>query len=402
MEYLIPGMILTKDVKGLDGGILLEKDTVIGEKEKSLLIDAGIDTVEVKGKDEEEERKLIDQLAQEYVFKFFMYVDPDSELFKELYSIVLDLTKKALNKGWDLPCEKELRAKDVERKKDLFLKDMGSIDDLVNQEISLASFPDVYFKLKEILKRPGSTAKDIADVVSTDVALSTKLLKLVNSPLFATAQKIESIERAVSLIGVEELSNLALGITAIKYFEMIPPELIDMDVFWRHSLSCAIFAKIIASYVKINPEFMFTAGLLHDVGKLILFKHMPYGSVEALIFARENMIPVVEAEDTVLSFNHTDVSRIIMKKWEFPPSLISVVSNHHDPEKAGKDFLVSCLVLQLADNMANAISVASGGMFVVPGMKDELWRSLNIPPKELKVFVDQHNKTLKELLKTVL
>ncbi len=108
------------------------------------------------------------------------------------------------------------------------------------------------------MESPSSSAKDIAEVVSTDVALSTKLLKLVNSPLFGLTQKVDSIERAVSYVGEEELSNLALGITAIRYFKDIPPELIDMQTFWRHSLSCGIFAKLIASnYKDMSDETFF-------------------------------------------------------------------------------------------------------------------------------------------------
>ncbi len=396
VEYLIEGMILAKDVKGLNEDIIFPKGTIIGEKEKEVLLEAGIEMVEVEAKDKSEEEKFIEQLAQEYVFKFFMYVNPDSSFFKELYRIVVEQTVLALKKGWDLPCEKELRAKDVERKKDLFLKDMGKPEDIVKHEISLASFPDVYFRLKKLLESPNATAKDIADVVSTDVALSTKLLKLVNSPFFGTTQKIESIERAVSLIGIKELSNLALGMTAVKYFEQIPPELIDMDVFWRHSLSCAIFAKIIASLIKLNQEFMFTAGLLHDMGKLILFKHMPYASVEALIFARENMIPVVEAEESVMGFTHTDISKIIMKEWGFPDSLIEVVSNHHTPKNR------ESVVLQVADIMANAISIAGGGMFVVPNMEEEGWNSLGLKITDLKEIIDTHNRNFTALLTAII
>ncbi len=401
VEYIMPGMILAQDVKGLDENILLPAGTIIRDKEKNLLIDAGIEYVEVKARDKQEEENYIEMVAQEYAFKFFMYVNPDSDLFGELYKIVVEMLVEALKKGGILPCEEKLRAKNVERMKDIFLKDMGGPEDVIKNEVSLASFPDVYFKLKKVLDSKTASAKDIAQVVSADVALSAKLLKLVNSPLFGLTQKIDSIERAVSIIGEEELSNLALGITAIRYFKDIPPELIDMNTFWKHSLSCAVFAKIISSLLKLpKQELMFTCGLLHDVGKLILFKNLPYASVETLIFARENMIPVVEAEENVLGFTHTDISNLIMKEWEFPSSLIDIVGHHHEPE--GAEHSVEATILQVADNMANAIAIANGGMFVVPGMEEESWNSLKLKVEILPQVVAKHNKVLKGLLSSIL
>ena len=401
VEYIVPGMILAKPVLGLEGSELLPEGIELGEKEKKILEEAGVDYVYVKAKSKEDEQSLFYTVAQEYAFKFFMYVNPDSKLFSELFKIIVELIFDGLKKGLELPCEDYIRAKSVERMRDLFLKDMGGPEDIVKHELSLASFPDVYFRLKEILENPASSAKDIAKVVSSDVALTTKLLKLVNSPLFGLTQKVDSVERAVSLVGEEELSNLVLGITAIRYFKDIPPELMDMQIFWKHSLSCAIFAKIIASHYKdVNNEILFTAGLLHDVGKLILFKNMPYSSVETLVFARENMVPMIEAEEYVLGFTHTDISKLLMESWQFPKTINDIVSNHHSPTRAS--FEKGAAIVQLADNLANAVGICYGYTFVVPGMDEETFDKLNFPTDKLKTIILQHNRLLNELLSTLI
>ena len=401
VEYIVPGMILAKSVEGLDGTELLAKGTELGEKEKNLLLDAGVDYIYVTAKNEELEQSLLQTLAEEYVFKFFMYVNPDNKLFVELFKITVELIFNKLKKGWELPCEDYIRAKSVERMNDLFLKDMGGPEDIVKHELSLASFPDVYFRLKKILESSTSSAKDIAQVIGSDVALTTRLLKLVNSPLFGLTQKVDSLERAVSLVGEEELTSLVLGISAIRYFKDIPPELMDMQTFWKHSLSCAIFAKIIASkYKDVSDETLFTAGLLHDVGKLILFKNMPYSSVETLVFARENMIPLIEAEEYVLGFTHTEVSKLLMDSWEFPDTINDIVSNHHNPIEAS--FEKGAAIIQLADNLANAVGLSYGTTFVVPGMDEEVFDKLDIPVNTLKSIVQQHNKLLNGLLSTLM
>ncbi len=400
-EYIIPGMMLAKDVTGLDGSVLLEKGKVLDDKDIKLLIDAGIDYVYVTIKEKEEEERFLLNIAEDYVSKFFMYVNPDSKFVSELFKIVVELVFDGLKKGLELPCEDILRAKHVERMKDLFFKDMGGPEDIVKHELSLASFPDVYFRLKKLLDSGSASAKDIAEVVSSDVALATKLLKLVNSPLFALAKKVTSIEQAVALVGEEELTEVALGLSAIRYFKDIPSELMDMKTFWKHSLSCGIFSKIIASYVKdVNEETMFTAGLLHDVGKLILFKNMPYSTVETLIFARENMVPMVEAEEIVLGFTHTDLSNLIMESWEFPDEIRDIVTHHHSPR--GANFKKGAIILQVADNLANAIEVSRGGKYVVPGMNDEDFDELNLPINALRPIVEKHNQLLDTILATIL
>lgn len=401
VEYIVPGMILAKSVEGLDGTELLAKGTELGEKEKNLLLDAGVEYIYVTAKNEELEQSLLQTLAEEYVFKFFMYVNPDNKLFVELFKITVELIFNKLKKGWELPCEDYIRAKSVERMNDLFLKDMGGPEDIVKHELSLASFPDVYFRLKKILESSTSSAKDIAQVIGSDVALTTRLLKLVNSPLFGLTQKVDSLERAVSLVGEEELTSLVLGISAIRYFKDIPPELMDMQTFWKHSLSCAIFAKIIASkYKDVTDETLFTAGLLHDVGKLILFKNMPYSSVETLVFARENMVPLIEAEEYVLGFTHTEISKLLMDSWEFPDTINDIVSNHHNPLEAS--FEKGAAIIQLADNLANAVGLSYGTTFVVPGMDEEVFDKLDIPVNTLKSIVLQHNKLLNGLLSTLM
>jgi putative nucleotidyltransferase with HDIG domain len=139
----------------------------------------------------------------------------------------------------------------------------------------------------------------------------------------------------VSLLGVKEVSNLALGISTINLFKDIPPELIDMRTFWKNSISVGIFSKLLAARVRgANTERLFTGGLLHDVGRLILFKKLPYASTQALIHARSNMLPVVDAEADVFGYDHTEVGRTLLTAWNFPQEMIDLVRHHHSPMEA--------------------------------------------------------------------
>ena len=192
---------------------------------------------------------------------------------------------------------------------------------------------------------------------------------------------------------------MALGLSTIGYFKDIPPELIDMRAFWMHSLTCGVFSKVIAEQVDgVVPEMMFTAGLLHDVGRLILFKKMPYSAVQAMLFARENFIPLVEAEDVILGFNHSQIARCMLEKWNFPPALTEIISSHHAPGKS--EMKKEAGILQAADNLALAVGIADGGMYVLPGVDDEVWDLLGVDAESLKNIVEKYDYQIKEIFNT--
>ena len=150
----------------------------------------------------------------------------------------------------------------------------------------------------------------------------------------------------------------------------------------------------------LPPERFFTAGLLHDVGRLLLFKKLPYASTEAMIHARENFLPLFEAERILLEFDHTDVSKVLLAEWKFPEAMAQAINNHHDPMHAADPR--SGAVLHLADIMANAVGIADGGMYAVPDLDPAAWDELAMEPSELHAlmvsFDAQFEKTMAAFL----
>ncbi len=398
IEHIEPGMVLARQVTGLDGSTVIEAGTVLDPSHLEMLVDMGVASVYVKpGPDMEgpDSKGIALAGVEEHVRRFFVYVDPDNPAFEEMFRVSLARCEKAIENGWTPPCEAEMLATNVEHLTDLFQKDVGVPEDIVRHETELASFPDIYFKIKEVLDNPTSSANDIAQVVNTDVGLSAKLLRLVNSPFFGFSTTIDSVARAVSLVGVKELSTLALGISTINFFKDIPPELMDMKTFWKHSLRCAVLAKLLASRQGLPSDRFFTGGLLHDVGRLVLFKNMPYASTEALLYARGNMIPLVEAEAEVLGFDHTEIGRMLLDEWQFPANLTMLVAHHHDPAAAVEPR--EAAVIQLADNLANAAEIAAGGKFVLPGMDRAAWDSMAIDTVDLDEITRMHDEHIEDI-----
>ncbi len=374
-ESLQTGMIMAQDVTAQDGRVLFPAGTRIEAWHLQLIKGLGIPDVEIlSGADQ---RAIDTEEIVDYVREFFLYVDPSLPVNESLFRICVERVGKAVFSGWRLPSLHERRAENVEHLNDIFVKGLGGAEEVARHELDLASFPDIYFKIQAELESPQSSLEKLAALVSRDVGLSGKLLRLVNSPLYSFSTTVDSISRAISLIGLKELSTLALGVTAINYFKNIPPELIDMKTFWRHSISCGIFAKLLAQTQKgFNQERFFTAGLLHDVGRLILFKKMPYASSEAMLFARENTIPLVDAERTVLEFVHTDVSRVLLENWRFPNQLSDIINHHHEPMEAPEP--AAAAVIHLADFLANAAGISTGNMYVLPSVRAESWDLLGL------------------------
>ena len=340
-------------------------------------------------------------VSEEYVRNFFMYTDHDNDAIVELFRIGVFRTAAAINQGWEPPTDDERLAKNLEYLKDSFNPLDADPRNLVDSETQLASFPDVYFRIQEVLDNPNSSAEDVAKVVSSDMDLTAKLLKLVNSPFYGLLDTVEDVSHAIALAGVDEVASLALGISAINVFKDIPSELMNMEVFWRHSISAGVFAKLLASKIDgLKADRFFTAGLLHDCGKLITYKKLPYASVQVLLHARDNMLPPVEAEEEMLGFDHAEVAELLLTEWKFPDQLVDMISNHHHPELAKDQMAAS--IIQLADNMANAMEISSGGMYVLPGLEEGAWEHIPLKTTDLVTTVGLFDMHIEELFRSFL
>jgi len=147
---------------------------------------------------------------------------------------------------------------------------------LVDDVSALVSLPEVVQRLNETINDANASAADIARIISQDPALATRLLKIANSPLYGSSRQIDSILRAVTLLGTKQIRDLAYSAIASKMFAGMPSEIISVEDFWHHSLYCGLLARTLAQLTGVtSPDTLLTAGLLHDLGQLILFHRTP-------------------------------------------------------------------------------------------------------------------------------
>ena len=393
VDALESGMILASDLKGPDGNMLLPKGIVLTESHIASLRRRGVVQADVgSGQDEAMasaanlDPALIEASAQ-YVVRRFAANDVEHPAVAAVYEAAVLRQARELAAGAPLLPD-IFPSPRAESMTDMFFREEGSVKDIVTSEVKLASFPDIYFKIRQILDAPTSSPSQVADVVSKDTSLSAKLLKLVNSPFYGLPQRIDSISRAVMVIGGQEISTLVLGISAMNAFKDIPPELINMRTFWEHSVAVGVYARLLgAAAGQGGAERLFVAGILHDIGRLVLFKKMPHAAVEAIYYAQANGLPLHAAEEEVMGFSHSLVGGLLLRAWKFPDALVSCVACHHKP--SGCKGNLEPAILHVADVMAVAMGLAPPASATVPILDVVAWERLGMAPERLAELAEE-------------
>jgi putative nucleotidyltransferase with HDIG domain len=209
-----------------------------------------------------------------------------------------------------------------------FLKGLDNIPDL-------PTLPNIVLKVNNLLKDQNSSIKELGKTIETDQAMVTKILRLVNSTFYGFRSKIRNIPHAIIILGFNNVRNALVSVSIIKSFsEKKGFEGFEMKDFWRHSIAVAVISKYLSEETKLDaPDDCFVAGLLHDVGKVVLSQYFTelFGLVWKSI--QEDGLSFYEAEKELLPANHVQIGAYLAKKWKFPASLIESMTYHHDIRK---------------------------------------------------------------------
>lgn len=270
--------------------------------------------------------------------------------------------------------------------------------DLVKDLQSVASLPSIFTRLDKLINDSDSDLADIADIIAEDPGLSVRLLKIANSAMFNFPSEVDSITRAVAIIGTRQLRDLVLATQVITMFEHIDDSIFTMRSFWKHSIATGILARLLASHRREqNIEYFYLLGLLHDIGRLVMFIEQPDLTLKAITYRIENNISLHEAELTVFGFDHSAVGSELMCKWGLPRAMFEAVCYHHKPSLSlnnSKD----AAIIHVADVMVNALNIGCSGESDVPSMDESAWDKLELSPYILSDVVDNLDVQFNEVV----
>lgn len=259
---------------------------------------------------------------------------------------------------------------------------------LVNKSLNLVSSPETYARLDALICDPDSSIEDMALVINTDPAMVSRLLKIVNSSFYGLPSKIDSISRAITIVGIRELRILVLATDVICAFRGIPTSLVSMETFWRHSLSCALATRIIAEETKQpEPEQFFIAGLLHNIGSLVLYQSLPEMAFEAMRSASDGNESLYDAETRIIGFHHGEVGAVLIENWGLPAILACAARYQQYPLKA-PDHKPLVAAVHVAGILVDSVQSGQG----MPNVEDDVLNQSNLDPESLPAIIARINE----------
>ena len=231
-----------------------------------------------------------------------------------------------------------------------------TIESILKKGQDLYSLPEIYIRVSELLDNENSSAILIGDTVQTDPAIASRVLKMVNSAFYGLPQQVASISQAVALLGRFQLRQILIGSVVGTVFTQIDNPAFSMQKFWEHSIKTAIIARQLAKQRSDagSPDVLFSAGLLHDIGRLILASKAreEFAMVTELVDIRR--YDVITAELEVIGFTHAQIGAALIRQWALPEILIACAGHHHENEHSG-EFATASRLVYLANRLSQYV-----------------------------------------------
>lgn len=280
----------------------------------------------------------------------------------------------------------------------------NNIVELVHGLGGLVTLPNVFIRINQLVEDPNSSITDIARAVSQDPSFTVRMLRVANSSFYGFSSTIDTVDKAVSVIGTSQIRNLALSMSVARTFAGLPNTLVSMENFWLHSLYCALIARILARQMRrCDPEALFTAGLLHDIGELVIFNRLPEQARDALTMVLDHAdeLPVYEAERQVIGFDHAQVGGELARQWNLPPLLEECIAYHHSVAEAQRYPRETALV-HIANILALMAEVDTLDVNDVSPIDPRAWEVTGLDETVIELVVREAQEEIAEAEKLIL
>ncbi len=253
----------------------------------------------------------------------------------------------------------------------------------------IPTLPVIYQELFQKMQDPDVSVPAIADIITQDQALSTKILHLVNSAFYGYSRQIRTISRAVVILGFQAVRSAALAISVFDFFKDDDSDGVNMLDFWKHSIAVATTCKVLATEMNIDKqEDAFISGLLHDVGKLIEKQYFDADFREVCTVATEQHISWFECEKALFQIHHATIGKAVFRAWNFPPAVVDAVHFHHEPGTSTKAPQLAALV-HVADVIAYKMNYGAPGAWPPAECSPDALKLLGISLEDAMGYEDK-------------
>lgn len=251
-----------------------------------------------------------------------------------------------------------------------------TVEELAGGVQDLPSLPAIVMELLGSIEHDDVDISVLAKKVSYDQALTAKTLRLANSSAYGLQVKVTTIQQAITYLGFRTTRNLITAAAVTGCFPSGRYPGFDDKAFWRHSIATAACARALARRMRFNQDVAFTAGLMHDIGRLVLVTRYPEAYGEVLAWRAAQPAEWREAERAVLGVDHVDAGLALAAHWNFSGTMCQAIGFHHAPDTPGAGFLAS--IVHVADAIVHALDVANEEHDVVPRLSSVAWDAMGL------------------------
>ncbi|MEQ1566215.1 MAG: HDOD domain-containing protein [Myxococcota bacterium] len=266
----------------------------------------------------------------------------------------------------------------------------------------LAVLPSSYLRLSKVLDARAASAEQVAEAVKLDPTLTARLLKLANSAAFSPAKRVDSVAQATVMVGTSTLRRLALATGIVTMFRGIPEHLLSMSSFWTHSVGVGATAYLLALRARtVRAESAFVAGLLHDVGSLLICLRQPHEARTVLFEAERLNRPHPSVELEILGFTHADVGGLLLERWGLPGAEVAAAAFHHDPNGASAALRPMVDLVHVADVIVSSLQLGSAGERAANPLEPEAWNRTGLRSRDINALVGQLERQMGGLVDAI-
>ena len=273
----------------------------------------------------------------------------------------------------------------------------NELERIVSSLDKIPTLPVIYSKLGKLLQSPDATIQAVSNIISEDQVIAAKVLKFVNSAFYGFPQRIGSLQRAIVILGFNTIKNLVFATSVFDMFRGVETiSAFDKKGFWKHCIGCAVASRVLAEAADLrNPDEVFTGGLLHDIGKLVVAVQYPEKFSAVINEVQKTGAPMVEAERKIFGFDHTQVGSALAVQWRFPLDTAQMIGSHHLAEGAipqRKDIAA----VHIGNILSMALGLGTGGEKRLANVNAKAWELMGLTLSSIELVMDKTVKLYRE------